>query len=83
MAAETIVLLKNDPVEGVGALLPLGKNAKTVALIGPLADSAKDMLGSWGALGDAKYAISLRQALEERLGDHLLYCQGLRSAGRP
>ena len=76
VAAETIVLLKNDPIEGAGALLPLGKNAKTVALIGPLADSPKDMLGSWGALGDAKYAISLRKALEERLGDHLLYAKG-------
>jgi beta-glucosidase len=76
VGAETIVLLKNDAVEGVGSLLPLGKNAKTVALIGPLADSAKDMLGSWGALGDAKFAISLRQALTERLGDHLLYAKG-------
>ena len=76
VAAETIVLLKNDPVEGLGSLLPLGKSAKTVALIGPLADSAKEMLGSWGALGDPKYAISLRQALTERLGDHLLYAKG-------
>jgi len=76
VAAETIVLLKNDPVEGVGALLPLGKAMKTVALIGPLADAAQDMLGSWGAQGDAKFAVSLKQALQERLGDHLLYAQG-------
>jgi beta-glucosidase len=76
VGAETIVLLKNDPVEGVGSLLPLGKYARTVALIGPLADSAKDMLGSWGALGEAKFAISLRQALQERLGDHLLFAKG-------
>jgi beta-glucosidase len=34
------------------------------------------MLGSWGALGDAKFAISLKQALQERLGDHLLYAKG-------
>ena len=76
VGAETIVLLKNDPIEGMGSLLPLGKSAKTVALIGPLADSAKDMLGSWAALGDPKFAISLRQALQERLGDHLLYAKG-------
>jgi beta-glucosidase len=76
VAGETIVLLKNDPIEGVGSLLPLGKAAKTVALIGPLADSAKDMLGSWGALGDPKFAVSLRQALQERLGDRLLYSVG-------
>jgi beta-glucosidase len=76
VAAETIVLLKNDAVEGAGALLPLTNKAKTVALIGPLADSAKDMLGSWGALGDPKFVISLRQALQERLGDRLLYSVG-------
>ncbi len=75
VAAETIVLLKNDPVEGVGALLPL-KPGKTVALIGPLADAAKDMLGSWGALGDPKFAISLKAALQEKLGDKLLYARG-------
>jgi beta-glucosidase len=76
VADETIVLLKNDPVEGLGALLPLGKAARTVALIGPLADSAKDMLGSWSGLGDPKFAVSLKQALKERLGDHLLYAVG-------
>jgi beta-glucosidase len=76
VADETIVLLKNDPAEGLGSVLPLGKAAKTVALIGPLADSAKDMLGSWGALGDPKFAVSLKQALQERLGDHLLYAVG-------
>ena len=76
VADETIVLLKNDPVQGIGSLLPLGKAAKKVALIGPLANSAKDMLGSWGALGDPKFAVSLRQALQERLGDRLLYSVG-------
>ena len=76
VADETIVLLKNDPVEGMGAVLPLKANAKKVALIGPLADSAKDMLGSWGALGEAKNAVSLKQALTERLGDRLLYAEG-------
>jgi beta-glucosidase len=76
VAAETIVLLKNDPVEGLGALLPIAKSVKTVALIGPLADSAQDMLGSWDAQGDPKLAISLRQALTERVGNHLLYALG-------
>ncbi|MFC5861325.1 beta-glucosidase BglX [Acidicapsa dinghuensis] len=76
VADETIVLLKNDAIEGHGALLPLAKSAKTVALIGPLADSPKDMLGSWSALGDPKFAVSLRQALQERLGDKLLYAKG-------
>lgn len=74
VADETMVLLKNDPVEGAGTLLPM--KAKTVALIGPLADNQRDLLGAWSA-GDPKYVVTLRKALEERLGaDHVLYAKG-------
>jgi beta-glucosidase len=76
VAEETFVLLKNDPVEGVGALLPLTAKAKKVALIGPLADSQTEMLGAWAVTGDPKYAVTLKTALSERLGDRLLYAQG-------
>ena len=76
VAAETIVLLKNDPVEGVGALLPLTAKAKKVALIGPLADAPAEMLGAWAVTGDPKFAVTLRTALAERLGDRLLYAEG-------
>jgi beta-glucosidase len=76
VADETLVLLKNDPVEGVGTLLPLSAKVRKVALIGPLADNKNEMLGAWNVTGDPKYAITLRQALEERLGDRLLYAQG-------
>ena len=75
VADETMVLLKNDPVEGAGTLLPLTAKAKTVALIGPLADDQRDLLGAWSA-GDPKYVITLRKALEEKLGDRLLYAPG-------
>jgi len=75
VADETIVLLKNDPVEAAGTLLPM-KPGKTVALIGPLADNQRDLLGAWSA-GDPKYVVTLRKALEERLGpDHVLYAEG-------
>lgn len=74
VADETLVLLKNDAVEGAGKLLPL--KARSVALIGPMADDKADMLGAWSA-GDPKYVITLRQALEERLGaDHVVYAEG-------
>jgi beta-glucosidase len=76
VADETLVLLKNDPVEGVGALLPLAAKAGKVALIGPLADNQRDLLGAWAVAGDPKYVITLRQALTERLGDRLLYAEG-------
>ena len=76
VAGETFVLLKNDPVEGVGALLPLTAKAKKIALIGPLADNQREMLGAWAVTGDPKYAVTLKSALEERLGDRLLYAPG-------
>ena len=76
VAAETFVLLKNDPVEGVGALLPFTASAKKVALIGPMADNQREMLGAWAVTGDPKFVVTLRAALAERLGDRLLYAQG-------
>jgi beta-glucosidase len=79
VAEETFVLLKDDPVEGVGTLLPLIQSSakvKKVALIGPLADNQREMLGAWAVTGDPKYAVTLRTALAERLGDRLLYAEG-------
>ncbi len=75
-AAETFVLLKNDPVEGVGKLLPLAAKVKNVALIGPMADNQLEMLGAWSGMGDPKNVVTLRTALAERLGDRLLYAEG-------
>jgi len=76
VAEETFVLLKNDPVEGLGALLPLTAKAKKVALIGPMADSQREMLGAWAVTGDPKYAVTLKTALAAKLGDRLLYAEG-------
>ena len=76
VADETMVLLKNDPVEGVGALLPLSAKTKKVALIGPMADDALDLLGAWTVAGNPKDVITLKSALTDRLGDKLTYAQG-------
>ena len=76
VADETMVLLKNDPVEGVGTLLPLTTKARKVALIGPMADDALDLLGAWTVAGNPKDVITLKSALSERLGDRLLYAPG-------
>lgn len=75
-AEESFVLLKNEGVPGVGRLLPLASDLKSVALIGPLADDAEDMLGSWGAQGDPHNARTLRDALTEKLGKKLTYVKG-------
>jgi beta-glucosidase len=76
VADETIVLLKNDPVDGIGMLLPLTAKATKIALIGPMADNQRDLLGAWAVTGDPKYAVTLKTALTERLGDRLLYSHG-------
>jgi beta-glucosidase len=75
VADESMVLLKNDPVEGIGALLPLTAKAKKVALIGPMADNPRDLLGAWSA-GNPKDVITLKQELSQRLGDRLLFAEG-------
>lgn len=46
-AEQSIVLLKNEK-----NLLPLSKDTKTIAVIGTLADSQKDPLGSWHCRGE-------------------------------
>jgi beta-glucosidase len=76
VAEETFVLLKNAPQQSGGALLPLASKSSKIALIGPLADNPREMLGAWAVSGDAGNVVTLRTALAERLGDRLLYAQG-------
>ena len=74
-AEESFVLLKNDPVNGK-RILPLAVD-KTVALIGPLADSQAGMFGAWVMKGDSKDAVTVRQSLARRLKDRLIYARGV------
>lgn len=60
IAERSIVLLKNE-----NQLLPLKKDAK-IALIGPLANSKRDMIGNWSAAGDYNKAVTLFEAMKER-----------------
>jgi beta-glucosidase len=47
-------------------VLPIAANTPAIALIGPLADSQIDMLGSWPAAGNSKDVVTLRAALQVR-----------------
>ncbi len=76
VADETMVLLKNDPVEGVGSLLPITSKARKIALIGPMADDAVNLLGAWSGQSNPKDVITLKTALAERLGDRLMFREG-------
>ena len=79
-AEETMVLLKNGrTVPYAEPVLPIDKATPRIALIGPLADSAIDMLGSWAAAGVARDAVTLRTALQQRCDwakTQLLYAPG-------
>jgi len=72
IAQKSIVLLKND-----NDLLPLNKKQK-VALIGPLAKSKNDMLGSWNVYWpDNSDVVSQYEGIEQRVGkNNLLYAKG-------
>jgi beta-glucosidase len=76
-AERSIVLLKNSASNTGSPVLPLSSDSKNVALIGPLADDAAVMLGSWSAQGRPQDAVTLRAALVEKLGaDHVRYAKG-------
>ncbi|HUK23743.1 MAG TPA: beta-glucosidase BglX [Terriglobales bacterium] len=70
---ESIVLLKNE-----GRLLPLDKNTKTIAVIGPLADDKGDQLGSWAGQGRAEDAVSPLAGIKAQFaGADILYAKGV------
>ncbi len=66
LAERSFVLLKNQPVQGMPLLPLVGRAGQSIALIGALADSAQDMLGSWSAQGLPSDVTTLRAALAER-----------------
>lgn len=75
-AARSCVLLKNN------GILPLKTAGITVALVGPMADSGVDQIGSWAGEGKGAEAITVRKALEEVFpGKRLRYAQGCKTTG--
>lgn len=62
-AQRAAVLLRNQ-----GQLLPLNKEKLvSIAVIGPLADSQRDILGSWSFAGDAKEAVTVLQGIRNKM----------------
>jgi beta-glucosidase len=73
-AAKSIVLLKNK-----NALLPLSNKYRTIAVIGPLGKSKKDMLGSWVVYpNDTAVVVSVWEGLQKRAGSQtkFIYAKG-------
>lgn len=71
-ARKSMVLLENR-----NQTLPLRK-AGTVAVIGPLADTQIDMMGSWSAAGVAKQSVTLLQGMRDALAGkgQVVYARG-------
>ncbi len=71
-AAKACVLLKNNH-----NVLPLQRKG-TIALVGPLADSRRNMLGTWSVAGDWHKAITLKEGMEKLAADQvkIIYAKG-------
>lgn len=82
VAAKCIVLMKND-----NNLLPLSKDIKTIAFIGPLVKEHKQNLGFWSIELDnvdyEKFVVSQWEGLQNKIGKNtkLLYAQGCKIEG--
>ena len=81
IAEKSIVLLKNDHLPGQqNHLLPLSKQIKTIALIGPFVKGIRDNLGFWSYSwpDDSVRIVSVWRGIENKVGSNtkLLYAKG-------
>ena len=76
LAADCMVLLTND------GILPLRRGEK-IAVIGALADSKDDLLGSWRGAGEEKSVpASILEAIRETNGSsNVIYAEGCKETG--
>lgn len=63
VAKKSIVLLKNE-----NEVLPLSKNIKSIAVIGPLANDKDSPLGNWRGKGVYSSAVSLLEGVKSAVG---------------
>ena len=82
-AEESLVLLGNKPFNGT-PVLPLADRPAKVALIGPLADNADEMIDQWGDPRRNPDVITVKDALEDRakqIGGSVTYAKGTEISG--
>lgn len=76
VAKKSMVLLKND-----NQALPLKKGEK-IAVIGELATSTRDLLGSWKAAGDWNFMHSVLDEIKAYNGEsNVMYAEGCKKTG--
>jgi beta-glucosidase len=73
-AERSAVLLRNQ-----AGLLPLKKSITSIAVIGPLADSKPDIMGSWSLAGHPEDAVTVLEGLRKKLGSGVTinYAKGI------
>jgi beta-glucosidase len=64
-AERSAVLLRNE-----NGLLPLSKATSSIAVIGPLADSKPDIMGSWSLAGHPSDSITVVEGIRKRFGSN-------------
>ncbi|MBP7569702.1 MAG: beta-glucosidase BglX [Acidobacteria bacterium] len=80
VARRSIVLLKNE-----GGLLPLRKDLKTIAVIGPFAADKDAPLGNWRGQGEANSAVSLVEGVKAAVSPatEVLHAEGVKLVTGP
>ncbi|MEH7120631.1 glycoside hydrolase family 3 N-terminal domain-containing protein, partial [Neobacillus vireti] len=78
MAKRSIVLLKNED-----HILPLKKNLNKIAVIGPLADNKKDMLGTWAITGNEEDVVTILSGITSAVESdtEIVYAKGCEVIG--
>jgi beta-glucosidase len=79
VAARALVLLKNER-----ETLPLKKDVRTVAVVGPLADDPRAIIGNWSADGRPQDSLTLLQGIKAKVSPRtrVLYEKGVAVEGR-
>ncbi|MEH7083593.1 glycoside hydrolase family 3 N-terminal domain-containing protein [Neobacillus drentensis] len=78
MAQRSIVLLKNE-----NNILPLKKDLKKIAVIGPLADNKKEMLGTWAITGESEDVVTVLTGIQSAVDKdtEIVYSKGCEVTG--
>ena len=66
-AEKTFVLLENDGV------LPI-KNAKKIALVGPMARNKRDVMGPWECVGEEERTVTVEEGLKKKFSSSEIIC---------
>lgn len=72
LARNSVVLLKNS-----NHILPLSKEIRSLAVIGPLADAPHDQMGTWVFDGNEEDSQTPKSTFQNLLGNKLQYAAGL------